>query len=186
MKYNPEIHHRRSTRLRGYDYSQPGMYFVTLCTHRRECLFGDIINGEMVVNDVGKIARTCWMEIPDHYPHTVLDEYIIMPNHVHGIVRATHASPQHASPQQPQPAPAREPKRQSIGTIIGSYKSAVTKQSNKIRNTPGISVWQRNYWEHIIRNEKSLENIRNYIINNPAQWAEDENYPRQKVKYVNQ
>ena len=86
MKYNPEKHHRRSIRLKGYDYSQPGWYFVTVVTYDRQNLFGHIENGKMILNDGGKIARKCWLEIPHHYPNVNLDEFVVMPNHVHGII----------------------------------------------------------------------------------------------------
>jgi len=86
MKYNPDIHHRRSIRLKGYDYSQNGAYFVTICTHNRECLFGKIVDGEMCINEWGKIAKRCWLEIPQHYPNVSLDEFVIMPNHIYGIL----------------------------------------------------------------------------------------------------
>jgi putative transposase len=85
-KYNPEIHHRRSIRLKGYDYSQNGLYFITICTHNRECLFGEVIDKKMVLNDAGKIANECWLKIPEHFPHAVLHQHVIMPNHVHGII----------------------------------------------------------------------------------------------------
>ena len=86
MKYNPDTHHRRSIRLKGYDYSQDGAYFVTICTHNIECLFGKIVDGEMRINEWGKIAERCWLEIPQHYPNVSLDEFVIMPNHIYGIL----------------------------------------------------------------------------------------------------
>src|SRR5574344_842084 len=86
MDYNPNIHHRRSIRLRGYDYSQSGLYFITICTNNRECLFGHIASGEMHLNDAGKIANECWSNIPNHFPNARLHQYIIMPNHIHGII----------------------------------------------------------------------------------------------------
>ena len=86
MQYNPDKHHRRSIRLQGYDYSQPGIYFITICTKNHECLFGEILNGEMRLNDFGKIAHQCWLEIPNHFPHIQLDEFVIMPDHIHGII----------------------------------------------------------------------------------------------------
>jgi len=89
MKYNPDIHHRRSIRLRDYDYSQAGAYFITICAHNRECLFGEIADGAMRLNAAGEIAMQCWQEIPLHFPHSALDEWVIMPNHLHGIVVLT-------------------------------------------------------------------------------------------------
>ena len=86
MTYNPNIHHRKSIRLKGYDYTQAGLYFITICCQNRECLFGNIINGEMILNDAGNIANECWLAIPNHFPNVVLHEFVIMPNHIHGII----------------------------------------------------------------------------------------------------
>ncbi|NIK73953.1 REP element-mobilizing transposase RayT [Thermonema lapsum] len=186
--------------MRGYDYSKPGAYFITIVTHNRQCLFGEIKNGAMVLNDAGFIARKYWLEIPSHFPHTQLDEFIIMPNHIHGIiiicdnehvgakntdivgaknidivVEAKNFSPLQQTPkplvtstnQQPQ-SPSR-----TIGSIIRGFKIGVTKWFRQ--NTDIYNVWQRNYYEHIIRNEKEFNNIRRYIINNPVNWANDKN-----------
>ena len=193
MKYNPDIHHRRSIRLKGYNYSQLGAYFVTICTHGRECVFGEVVDGRMRLNALGKIARQCWLDIPRHFPHAALDAFVVMPNHVHGIIwivesqnddsiRATDVivgarhemvGATHASPLHTQTNPPRGPKRRSIGAIVGSYKSAVTKRINERRNTPGATVWQRNYYEHVIRNDESLNRIRQYILENPIRWHLD-------------
>ena len=202
MKYNPNIHHRRSIRLKGYDYSQPGAYFITICTANRACLFGEVVDGNMQLNPMGHIARQCWLAIPDHFPNTALDEFIIMPNHVHGIiwivekpnvenndandaivgathaiVGATHASPLRKNAPNANPNPPRGPKRQSICAIVGSYKSAVTKRINERRNTPGATVWQRNYYEHVIRNDESLNRIRQYLLENSIRWHLDQENP---------
>jgi len=182
------LHHRRSIRLKGYDYTRAGAYFVTICTKDRACLFGDVADGVMRLNQMGHIVRKCWLAIPDHVPHVLLDEFVVMPNHVHGIVvivstdtvGATHASPpQHASPLQNDDTPTRPrgPQRQSVASIVGSFKSAATKRINEQRGTPGTPVWQRDYFEHIIRNDESLNRIREYILNNPLQWALDRENP---------
>jgi len=186
MKYNPQIHHRRSIRLQGYDYSQNGAYYVTLCTQNRECLFGEIVKGQMILNEYGKIVEQCWNDLPDHYNNIELDAYVIMPNHFHGIilitdnvdnvdnVRAIHELPIHELPRQQQKQRQQQRRKMLLPKIVGRFKMNSAKQINQMRNTPGISVWQRNYYEHIIRDEKSLENIRNYIINNPAKWQDDD------------
>jgi len=182
------LHHRRSIRLKGYDYTRAGAYFVTICTKDRACLFGDVADGVMRLNQMGHIVRQCWLAIPDHVPPVLLDEFVVMPNHVHGIivimpthivgarhaVGATHASPlqNHDTPTRP-----RGPQRQSVGSIVGSFKSAATKRINEQRGTPGAPVWQRDYFEHIIRNDESLNRIREYILNNPLQWALDRENP---------
>ena len=163
---------RRSIRLKSYDYSQAGAYFITICAHDRACVFGDIVDNQMRLSDAGRMATECWEEIPRHFPGVALDAFVVMPNHVHGIwviadnVGATHASPQHCGP-----------KSRSIAAIVGSFKSSVTKRINEIRRTPGVSVWQRNYYEHIVRNYESMNRIREYIINNPLQWAYDRENP---------
>jgi REP element-mobilizing transposase RayT len=205
MKYNPQIHHRRSIRLQEYDYSQNGAYFVTLCTQNRECLFGKIVNGEMILNEQGKIVEQCWNDLSNHYNNIVLDAYVIMPNHFHGIifitdtvdnvdnvgaihVGAIHELPLywaiHESPLQQQQR-MQQRRKMLLPKIIGRFKMNSAKQINQIRNTSGVPVWQRNYYEQIIRNEKSLEIIRNYIINNPLEWYYDDYNPK-KVKYEKQ
>ena len=181
MKYNPQIHHRRSIRLQDYDYSSEGAYFVTICARHRECLFGEIVNGEIVLNEYGKIAEQCWNDMPNHYDNIALDAFIIMPNHFHGIifitdnvdnvdnVRAIHVGVIHELPLRKSPIQSSQQRRKMLlPKIIGRFKMNSAKQINQIRNTPGLSVWQRNYYEHIIRNEESLNNIRKYIINNPS------------------
>ena len=164
MKYNPKKHHRRSIRLQNYDYSSEGAYFVTMCTKNRECLFGEIVNGEMVLSEYGKIVEQCWFNLPNHYDNIELDAYVIMPDHFHGIIfiRAIHELPQ------------QQRRKMLLPKIIGRFKMNSAKQINQIRNTPGVSVWQRDYFEHIIRDVKSLENIRNYIVQNPSKWNDKE------------
>jgi len=174
MKYNPEKHHRRSIRLQGYDYSLPGAYFITICTEKRICLFGNIIYGKMVLNEYGKIAQQCWLNIPLHYQNVELNEFVVMPNHIHGIiiindtVGAIHELPQQKTPQQR--------RLMTLPKIIGRFKMNSAKQLNQLRQTSGLSVWQRNYYEHIIRNEFEFNKIREYIINNPLKWELDKHH----------
>ncbi len=173
--YNPDIHKRRSIRLKGYDYSQAGAYFVTICTKDRECLFGDITNGEMQLNIMGTVVQQYWNKIPRHFPNTAIDEFIVMPNHVHGIicietnfVGAIHELPLHEY--------KRQRRKMLLPKIIGWFKMQSAKQINQIRNTRSNPVWQRNYYEHIIRNEQELNTIRKYILTNPLKWELDEYY----------
>jgi len=176
MKYDPERHHRRSVRLRGYDYSQAGAYFVTICTPDRACLFGDVADGVMRLNDAGRVVERCWHEIPIHFPHVELDEFVIMPNHVHGvivIVGAGSPRPYVASGAGTITGAETAPLRATLGQMVAYFKYQSTKHINIMRGTPGIPVWQRNYYEHIIRDDESLNRIREYIINNPMQWALD-------------
>ena len=201
MPCDPEQHHRRSIRLPGYDYAEPGACFVTICTKDRLCLFGEVVAGEMRLNAAGHIAHQCWSDIPNHFPHVQLDAFIVMPNHVHGIlVIAHHAAPddvgarhvgaRHAVPLQPPavtppPTASRNPAVEQFGkpvhgsipTIVRSFKSAATRHINILRGTPGAPVWQRNYYEHIIRTEDALRRIRQYIVTNPMRWHLDRENP---------
>ena len=179
MTYNPEIHHRRSIRLKGYDYTRAGAYFITICVKDKYCLFGKIMNGKMKLNELGQVTETCWIEIPNHFPNTNLDEFVIMPNHVHGIIvlRDTvgerHAVHLRYGDQSKKIEQFGKPVPSSIPTIIRSFKSAVTRHINILRQSPGTPVWQRDYYEHIIRNETALNQIRQYIIHNPFRWKTD-------------
>lgn len=177
MTYNPERHHRRSIRLKDYDYSQVGMYFITICPHNRECLFGEIKNGQMVLNEYGKIVKNEWMKSTEIRNKIKLDEFVIMPNHIHGIIIITDDG-RGTLQRAPTVEQFGKPVSNSIPTIIRLFKSATTKQINQIRHTPTIPVWQRNYYEHIIRDEDNLNQIREYIINNPVKWELDSNHPK--------
>ncbi|MDR2953798.1 MAG: transposase [Prevotella sp.] len=180
---------RRSIRLNGYNYSQEGLYFVTICAKDKLCLFGSVINDEMVLNDTGKIAYDCWIEIPRHYQNVVLHEFVIMPNHIHGILEIVMPSSvgveyfrpdsedkhsmnnsedirvENIRPLQQRP----NCKSGAIGAIIRGFKIGITKQI-------GYSIWQRNYYEHIIRNDESHRNITEYIYENPKNWIKDDYY----------
>jgi len=164
-------YHRRSIRLKGYDYSSCGAYFITICTHKKENIFGEIHNGQVLLNDTGKIANKYWLEIPSHYPNVILDSYIIMPNHIHGIIHiindcnippvgANNHSPLYSS----------HGTSKSVGAIIRGYKIGVTKWFRD--NLNRRNLWQRNYYEKIIRNRESLINIRQYITDNPSRTGE--------------
>jgi len=165
---------RRSIRLQNYDYTQNGAYFITICTHNRECVFGSVINGQMQLNEEGKIAELCWQHIPQHFPQSTLDEFVVMPNHIHGLIildnSATLIRDQPAVPLLAHEQFSK-PVSGSIPTIVRSYKSAVTKQINALWQTPSHTFWQRNYYEHIVRNLTEMEKIHRYIANNPASWA---------------
>ncbi len=193
MKYNPDYHHRRSIRLKGYDYRQAGAYFVTICTQDRECLFGEIVDGEMRLNELGQIVREEWFITAALRPYVRLaeDEFVVMPNHIHGIIwivdddavgaRRRRAPTVHRAPTVRRAPTATEqfgqPVAGSLPTIIRAFKSCTTRRINEMRRTPGASVWQRNYYEHIIRSEDSLNRIRQYILENPARWSMDRENP---------
>jgi putative transposase len=163
MVYNPAIHHRRSIRLKGYDYSQNGLYFITICTHRRQHLFGQITKGIMRVNSMGAIVHDEWRNTARIRSDIRLHEFIAMPNHIHGIVeivgddvdegRGMHAS--------------------RVGNVVRGYKSSITRRINELRDISGGPIWQRNYHESIIRNEMSYLKVSTYIRNNPRKWSED-------------
>jgi REP element-mobilizing transposase RayT len=144
MKFDPQKHHRRSIRLEEYDYTQPGGYFVTIVTYQRDCLFGEIINEQIQLNEFGRIVDECWREIPHHFPNVELGAYVVMPNHVHGIIVITDGRGTiYRAPTQEQ---FQKPVAGSIPTIVRTYKAAVTRRIGRELNATG--VWQRNYYEY--------------------------------------
>jgi REP element-mobilizing transposase RayT len=185
-------HLRRSIRLPGYDYTQAGAYFVTIVTWQRECLFGEIVCGEMALNDFGSAARDEWFKTVETRRNVVLhpDEMLVMPNHIHGIIWILGTQGRiHAVGAQRRCAPTEFPNINdkgskgtnvtpgSLGAIIRAYKSAVTRRINILRRTAGSPVWQRNYYERIIRAENEFKRIRAYIEANPRNWLQDEENP---------
>ena len=168
MNYNPQIHHRRSIRLKNYDYASSGAYFVTIVTHGRQCLFGAIVDGAMRLNEWGAIVCDEWLKTEIIRPRVQLDVFVIMPNHIHGIIIVNDVDGCCRGTLQRAPTIEQfgKPTSDSIPTIIRLFKSATTKRINEYRNTPAVSVWQRNYYEHIIRNETEWQRIRQYIANN--------------------
>jgi putative transposase len=267
MKYNSDKHKRRSVRLGGYDYSAPGAYFITLCTCQRQCLFGEVVAGQMELNATGLWVQACWQRLPHRFSQVTLDAFVIMPNHLHGIlwlggdrsldrdrsgrgeafgqktleqskIYHPNASPPHnpnvspipdpnvlpmhpngdadaprkgeafrqksgdtpckgeafgqkileqpeifvpnASPLPHQPATPIQPngtKSGSIAAIVQNFKSISTRRLNQIQNNMGRTLWQRNYYEHIIRDNTALLHIQNYIRNNPLSWEQDQLHP---------
>ena len=170
MKYNGKIHHRRSLRLREYDYSRPGAYFVTICTQDRKCLFGSVVNSEMQPNDSARSAQSIWYNLPSRFPQVRLDQFVVMPNHIHAVifVGAQFIAPTGSSNTVQTGAINRAP---TLGEIVRTYKAISTRT---IRRTGCAQFrWQRNYYEHIIRDENSLNRIRQYIVDNPIRWDVD-------------
>lgn len=175
-----------SHRLKNYDYSFPGGYFLTICTHNKECIFGEIINGEMTLNDLGRIAHDEWLNTGKIRDNVIVDEFIVMPNHVHGILIVNDGGPEKStkcnpvetncnlSLQKTQKIPKQHGTSQTIGSIIRGFKIGVTKYSRQKTNM-FTKIWQPNYYDHIIRNENELNRIREYIIQNPAKWTDDRN-----------
>jgi putative transposase len=197
-------HHRRSIRLKGVDYTQPGAYFVTLVTSQRQELFGQIINGQLQLNPSGKIVRDEWLKTAQIRPQVQLyeDEFIIMPNHLHGIISIVEtlrvgATPgkerqdyrRRVAPAHPVDSTTSETHTlisNSIDAIMGQFKSVTAKRVNALRNTPGVALWQRNYYEHIVRNENELKNFRDTIETNPLRWEEDQLHPSASPNPFNQ
>jgi REP element-mobilizing transposase RayT len=173
MKYDPLKHHRRSIRLKGYDYAQPGAYFVTICAHQRAEMFGEVVESEMRLNEYGQIAAARWRWLADQYPYVRLDAWIIMPNHIHGILIMVDDDTVGRGGSRPAPTRPDMPKRKPLDQLIGAFKTVSAKYINQLRQTPGAPVWQRNYYEHIIRNDRALQAIRHYIQNNPLKWQQD-------------
>src|SRR5512138_1064711 len=186
-KFDPQEHHRHSIRLPNYDYSQPGAYFVTIVTWHRECLFGEVVDGEMRLNKFGLVTKEQWEKLPKRFPNIELGAFVIMPNHMHGIIvitdgRGTAENPSNLGSEATRRAPTREqfqkPVKGSIPTIVRSYKSAVSYRINLMRGIQDVPVWQRNYYEHIIRNDRDLQNKTDYIEANPMLCAEDHENPK--------
>lgn len=176
MSDNPDIPQRRSLRLKGYDYSQAGAYFVTICAHGKACLFGDVIGSEMKVNELGRKVQAVWDDLPVHYPHVATDVFVVMPNHVHGVVvlRAGLGSDHAEMRAGFKPAPTA---RHGLSEIVRAFKTFSARRINEFRETSGAPVWQRNYYEHVIRDDADYNRIAEYIANNPQRWAEDTLYP---------
>ncbi|MDA0786888.1 MAG: transposase [Proteobacteria bacterium] len=151
---------RQTLRLRHHDYSAPGAYFVTICTHRHKCICGSIPNTAFEPNSLGEIVTQSWAELPDHYPNLQLDVFVVMPNHIHGLIFLTETSP-----------------RRPLSEIVRGFKTFSAKHINQHQDTPGSPVWQRGFHEHIVRNDDSLDKIRRYIETNPARWAIDRENP---------
>jgi len=210
MTFNPDIHHRRSIRLRDYDYSDAGAYFVTICAQNRDWDFGEIIDGEMRLNELGRVVEACWRAIAGNFPTVKLDAWVIMPNHLHGIILITNSitsvGAKQGSPALPafgrneykseaekdyqgeagetcfaptKPLHGTLPgtKSGSLGAIVQNFKSVSSRKVNKLRQRPGSPVWQRNYYERVIRSENELKRAREYIVNNLMEWGLDKENP---------
>ena len=225
---DPDQHHRHAMRLKGYDYAQAGAYFVTVCTYDRACLLGDIVDGTMRLNDAGQVVQEGWTAIARQYSDIAIDAFVVMPNHIHGIIMIAdpgttgptgatttpvgapfiasnpgsvpHPTPHSGPPDRPGPGdtvtiPVGTPfmasnpvshsnttgamnRAPTVGKIVRAYKARVTVAINQRRGTWGVPVWQRNFYDHIIRDDEALDRIRQYIVDNPPQWAHDpENLP---------
>ena len=155
---------RRSIRLPSYDYSRTGAYFVTLCIRGRECLLGEVVNERVELSDMGHFVKEAWEGLTTQYSYVKLDDYVVMPNHLHGVIVISNETPS-----------ATE--RKSLGRVIGAFKTVSAKQINSMRSISGQPIWQRNYYERIIRNDDELNRVREYVMNNPMQWHLDTENP---------
>ncbi len=197
MPYDPDRHHRRSIRLRGYDYTQAGAYAVTICTQGRVCVFSTIVDGEVDLTTIGCIVDETWETLPVRFPQVELDAFVVMPNHVHMIIVIADEPPVQetfpdsvgvglALPKNEPPRTISQPSGTSregtprsaltVGDIVGAFKSISARKCNRVLDRTG-RFWQRNYYEHIIRDAADYENHRQYILTNPAQWTDDKNHP---------
>ncbi len=166
---------RRSIRLKGYDYSADGAYFITICVRDRECLLGEINDGQMILNQYGSIVRDVWGNLPDRVLDIDLDEYIIMPNHFHAII-LINKSPESIEIHKDLDVDDIKARRKMIlPKVVGRFKMLTAKAINQSREIEG-SFWQRNYYERVIRNEEDCQIVRQYIVNNPVKWEMDEHY----------
>jgi REP element-mobilizing transposase RayT len=207
MSYDPDRHNRQSLRLPEYDYRAPGAYFVTICTANRRCLFGTVVDAQMRLNDYGAIVAEEWRRTEQVRDRVIIDTFVVMPNHTHGIIvitdppddadddsndRSELASNDDADNNRGRDSPAvnpyhgKNPNRTfggaiagSLSTIMRQFKSMVTKRINRLRDTPDGDVWQRNFYEHVVRNRNALQRIRRYIRRNPTQWDTDRIHPDQ-------
>ena len=156
---------RRSMRLPDRDYRQPGAYFITICTKNRARTFGAVISGTVHLSPEGEIAQGLWLAIPRHFPNAQLDTFVVMPDHIHGIlILLSHPD------AQPRPRRFADAVPASISTILGAYKAEVTKRLNALRDAVG-TIWQRNFYERVIRGANELQAVRAYIRDNPGRWA---------------
>ena len=185
MMSSSQRYHRRSIRLQGYDYAQAGAYFFTVCVHDRQCLFGQVMDGKMTLTPAGCMVQTVWDQIPSHYPGVQTDAFSVMPNHVHGIVILVGAGPRAcpdpllAQPGDGQPGDGQP--TMSLADVVHRFKTLTTKRyvdGVRQQGWPPFAgkLWQRNYYEHIIRDHVSLNRTRQYIVENPARWHEDRRY----------
>lgn len=166
VTYDPRIHDRRSIRLPSFDYRQFGAYFLTICSHLKEPVFGEIAEEAIVLNDWGEIVEQEWLQTDAARHYVGTDQYVVMPNHFHGILWLRRGVVQLSNVQP-----------QSLGAVVRAFKSASTKRINELRGTPGAPVWQRNYYERVIRDDAELNRARDYIINNPVKWSDDPESP---------
>jgi REP element-mobilizing transposase RayT len=195
MKYDPAKHNRRSIRLKGYDYSGEGAYHVVIRTKNGVCMFGEVEANETKLSPIGGIAERCWLEIPEHFPYVELDQYVVMPNHLHGIViivgrkeadisrkdvqlnvlTSTTLPKNAVTGRSLKPTSQISPHKGTLSVIVRTYKAAVTTMCRK----QGFQTfgWHGRFYDHIVRDGADLDRIRQYILDNPINWTNDDNFP---------
>jgi putative transposase len=186
--YDADRHHRRSIRLPGYDYSRAGAYFITVCTHERECVLGEVSGDEVVLTPAGAAVQQVWQSLPQRFPGLTLDAFVVMPNHIHGVLTTrsrARTAHEHQPPMpdatsrclQPAGAASGAHNAPTLGQVLRAFKSVSAIQANAALNRSGRPLWQRNYHDEVIRTDAALAHIRQYIAENPRRWAEDPDNP---------
>jgi REP element-mobilizing transposase RayT len=172
MAHDPHKHHRRTLRLSNATYAARGSYYVTICAHRRGRVFGTVKHRTVVHNPIGRIVYVTWLSLPEHYPHVRIDAFVVMPDHIHGILTfdGTNIGTADSGADDGSTGVAPRLRPGSLPVVIRAFKSAATREVNTLRNTPGASLWQHRYYEHIVRDDADMERIRRYIADNPARW----------------
>jgi len=183
MNYDPVKHHRRSIRLKGYDYSSAGSYFVTICVQHRACLFGEVNDGVMCINDAGEMVQRVWYSLPNRFERACLDTFVVMPNHIHGIIQLTDGEMERGCNTN-----SSDKKSDLLGNVVGAFKSITTHQYAIAVHAHHWQpfdkrLWQRNYYEHIIRDRNALQTVCQYIANNPSLWKYDRLHPNNPSKW---
>jgi putative transposase len=174
MPFNPDAHHRRTVRLPDAHY-RDGCYFITICAAQKLPLFGEIRSNACVLNPIGQIIEDCWLQVPDHQPFVQLDAFIVMPNHLHAVLFIDqHTAPQH------NPRQFGASQTGQLSSVIAAFKAAVTRTVNREIGEPGGKLWQRSYFERIVRNSEAYHRIRAYIHQNPENWETDEENPERR------
>ena len=187
MDSGKESPRRKSTRLQGYDYSLSGAYFVTICTQGKRCLLSSVVGNCVELSPAGEIVRSVWRSLPERFPRVVLDEYVAMPNHFHAILAlvgeglappgVSTGKVANAKPRLVPPVVFAGVKSYSLADVIGAFKSISTMKVNRLLHRKGLPLWQRSYYEHIIRKGEDLRKIQQYIMENPLNWALDKENP---------
>ncbi len=181
MNKKIKLPNRRSIRLKEYDYRQTGYYYITICSYKRRCIFGNIKDEKISLSSIGNIVKTTWEQTTKHFHFAMLNEFVVMSNHFHAIIYIEKQQPNlHLNKQ-----PSTKLPPQSLATIIRSFKSAATRQSRSTQQQKELNIWQKNYYEHIVRNETDLNQIQQYILNNPLKWHLDSLNPNRSLTPLN-